>query len=223
MTSELPGLFITLEGIEGVGKSTCLKFISKYLQRKNISFITTREPGGTPFAEEIRNLLLHHHDEPVESNTELLLLFAARAQHLSQVILPALQNGQWVISDRFTEATYAYQGGGRNIPEKKISILENLVQDNFRPDLILLLDAPVTKALRRTHRRKQKDRIEQEKENFFRKVRRTYLQRAEAHPKRYRIVNAAKSLSYVKRELQEILDPFIEQFVPSLENNDEEK
>lgn len=221
-TSEHPGFFITLEGIEGVGKSTCLKFITKYLTKKNIPHIVTREPGGTLFAEEIRALLLHRHQEPVHPDTELLLLFAGRAQHLSQVILPALEAGKWVISDRFTDASYAYQGGGRNMPEKKIALLENLVQGNFRPNLVLLLDAPVRKALRRTYRRKQQDRIEQEKENFFRKVRRVYLQRAEAFPKRYRIINAAKPLSHVKRELLSVLEPLVLNHVAAIESKNVE-
>jgi len=217
-TSETPGFFMTLEGIEGVGKSTCLKFITKYLNKKNIPHIATREPGGTLLAEEIRALLLHRQQEPIHPDTELLLLFASRAQHLSQVILPALEAGKWVISDRFTDASYAYQGGGRNIPEKKIALLENLVQGNFRPDLVLLLDAPVKKALQRTYRRKQQDRIEQEKENFFRKVRRVYLQRAEAFPKRYHIINAAKPLSHVKREVLSMLELLVLNHAAIIEN-----
>jgi dTMP kinase len=205
----LKPLFITLEGIEGVGKSTCLRFISKYLQRKKISHVVTREPGGTPYAEEIRHILLHHHQETVSPNTELLLMFASRAQHLSAFIFPALERGDWVICDRFTDASYAYQGGGRRIPEKKIATLENLVQENFRPDITIVLDAPVRKALRRTVRRGQQDRIEREKENFFRRVRKAYLQRAETSKKRYHVINAARPLSQVKRELGEILDALI--------------
>jgi len=202
-------LFITLEGIEGVGKSTCLRFISKYLEKKKIPHVVTREPGGTPFAEEIRHLLLHHHQEEVNPHTELLLMFASRAQHLSAFILPALERGEWVICDRFTDASYAYQGGGRGIEEKKIAAVETLVQDNFRPDLTLLLDAPVKKALRRTARRGQQDRIEREKEKFFRKVRNAYLQRASTNPKRYRVINAARPLSQVKNELRGIIDALV--------------
>jgi dTMP kinase len=206
------GLFITLEGIEGVGKSTCLKHISKLLSGEGIAHLVTREPGGTPFAEEIRQLLLHHHNTPEEtisSETELLLLFASRAQHISQVILPALQKGEWVICDRFTDASYAYQGGGRGISKKKISILEEWVQGNFRPDKTLLLDASVTRALGRTKHRKQQDRIEQEKEIFFHKVRKTYLHRAKLYPARFHIINAGRSLSQVKSNIKNILESFI--------------
>jgi len=206
------GLFITLEGIEGVGKSTCLKFISKLLTTEGIVHVVTREPGGTAFAEEIRQLLLHRHNTPQEtisSETELLLLFASRAQHISNVILPALQKGEWVICDRFTDASYAYQGGGRGIPKKKISILEEWLQGNFRPHKTLLLDASVTRALSRTKHRKQQDRIEQEKEIFFHKVRKAYLHRARSYPARFHVINAGRSLSQVKNNIKNILDTFI--------------
>jgi dTMP kinase len=214
----MPGFFITLEGIEGVGKSTCLKYISKYLRKHNIPLIITREPGGTPFAEKIRELLLHHHDEAINSDTELLLIFAGRAQHMAQVILPALAQGHWVISDRFTDASYAYQGGGRGIAMERIAALEKWLLDDFRPNLTLILDAPVRLALKRTRRRRQIDRIENEREYFFRKVRRTYLRRAEATPKRYRVIDASKSLSKVKIHLQEIFAPFIQQYMDNKEN-----
>ncbi len=206
----MTGLFITLEGIEGVGKSTCIRYLSNYLKRQGIPFVITREPGGTPFAEEIRHLVLHHPTaETVHSDTELLLLFAARAQHLAEVILPALAAGFWVLCDRFTDASYAYQGGGRGIDKKRIETLENWVQEGFRPDVIFLLDAPVKKALHRTRRRKQLDRIEREEVSFFQRVRRTYLSRADRYPRRYHIIDASKSLSVVKRSLQEIIDPLI--------------
>jgi dTMP kinase len=206
----MPGLFITLEGIEGVGKSTCIRYLSGYLKKHGLPFIVTREPGGTPFAEEIRNLLLHHHaDEPIHHDTELLLLFASRAQHVSEVILPALAQGKWVLCDRFTDASYAYQGGGRRVDQKRIQILENWVQEDFRPDMVLLLDAPVKKALYRTKRRKQLDRIEREEISFFRRARNAYLARAEKYPRRYRIVDASKPLSVVKRALQEVINPLI--------------
>lgn len=206
----MPGLFITMEGIEGVGKSTCIRYLSGYLERQGIPFIVTREPGGTPFAEEIRNIILHHHStEPIHHDTELLLLFAARAQHISEVVLPALAEGKWVLCDRFTDASYAYQGGGRRVDPKRIQILENWVQEDFRPDLVLLLDAPVKKALYRISRRKQLDRLEREEVSFFRRVRRAYLTRAEKFPRRYRIIDAAKPLSNVKRQLQDIIDPLV--------------
>lgn len=204
------GLFITLEGIEGVGKSTCIQFLSNYLKQHNIPYIVTREPGGTPLAEEIRDLLLHRElSEPVHSDTELLLLFAARVQHLSQVILPALKSGKWVLCDRFTDASYAYQGGGRRIDADRIEILENLVQGKFRPDLVFLLDAPARKAMQRTRHRKKYDRVEQEKLSFFKRVRKSYLERAEKNSRRYRIVDASKSLPVVKQALTEIMDGFI--------------
>jgi dTMP kinase len=212
--NEYSGLFITLEGIEGVGKSTCLKYIKKYLEKKNIPHVITREPGGTPLAEEMRSLLLHRYEEAIHPDTELLLLFAGRAQHLYQVIFPALKEGKWVISDRFTDASYAYQSGGRGIAEKKIALLENLVQENFRPNLVLLLDAPVKRALLRTSRRKQPDRIEREKEKFFHNVRRVYLERAHAQPRRYRIINASRPLSVVKRRIMQILDDWIVRHSP---------
>lgn len=206
----MPGLFITLEGIEGVGKSTCIRYLSRYLTRQGIPFIVTREPGGTPFAEEIRNLILHHHSsEPICPDTELLLLFAARAQHLSEVILPALAEGKWVLCDRFTDASYAYQGGGRRVDQKRIQIIEHWVQEDFRPDYVFLLDAPVKKALHRTRRRAELDRIEREEVSFFRRVRRAYLDRAEKFPRRYRVIDASKPLSVVKQALQSIIDPLI--------------
>lgn len=207
------GYFITLEGIEGVGKSTCIRFLAKYLTQQHIPFVVTREPGGTPFSEEIRNLLLHHQgEETIHSDTELLLLFASRAQHIAEIILPALAEGKWVLCDRFTDASYAYQGGGRGIDPKRIAVLENLVQDDFRPDLTLLLDAPVKKALYRTRRRKHLDRIEREETSFFRRARKAYLARAQLSTRRYKLIDAAKPLSKVKIQLKEIIDPLIAKF-----------
>ena len=162
-----PGKFITVEGVEGVGKTTNMTFIQSWLKQQGIEHITTREPGGTPLAEDIRELLLSPRDEAVNENTELLLMFAARAQHLAEVILPALERGQWVLCDRFTDATYAYQGGGRGVAMEKISLLEDLVQGQLRPDLTLVLDAPVAQGLERANKRSQPDRFEQEKLDFF--------------------------------------------------------
>lgn len=200
------GLFITLEGIEGVGKSTCLKFIQQYLKQQNIITVATREPGGTPFAEAIRRLLLSPHEEIVSNDAELLLFFAGRAQHIAHLILPALNEGKWVICDRFTDASYAYQCGGRGIPKEKIAILEKFVQGNLRPNLTLLFDAPVKTALSRIIKRGTPDRIEAEKKQFFTKVRNCYLDRAKEEPHRFRIINAARPLSFVKQELRSILD-----------------
>ena len=154
-----PGKFITVEGVEGVGKTTNITFIKEWLDRHDIAHITTREPGGTPLAEDIRELLLSPRDEAVNENTELLLMFAARAQHLAEVIVPALDGGQWVLCDRFTDATYAYQGGGRGVAMEKIALLENLVQGELRPDMTLVLDIPVAQGLERARNRSEPDRL----------------------------------------------------------------
>lgn len=205
-----PGKFITVEGVEGVGKTTNMAFIQSWLERQGIDQITTREPGGTPLAEDIRELLLSSRDEAVNENTELLLMFAARAQHLAEVIVPALERGQWVLCDRFTDATYAYQGGGRGVAMEKIALLENLVQEQLRPDLTLILDAPVAQGLERASKRSQPDRFEQEKLDFFEQVRECYLSRAKKIPRQYRIVDAFQSLAQVQLDLGEQLNQFME-------------
>lgn len=205
-----PGKFITVEGVEGVGKTTNMAFIQSWLERQGIDHIKTREPGGTPLAEDIRELLLSPRDEAVNENTELLLMFAARAQHLAEVIVPALERGQWVLCDRFTDATYAYQGGGRGVAMEKIGLLENLVQEQLRPDLTLILDAPVAQGLERANKRSQPDRFEQEKLDFFEQVRECYLSRAKKIPMQYRIVDASQSLAQVQLDLGEQLNQFME-------------
>jgi len=192
--------FITLEGIEGAGKSTVVKFISEFLQSKNIDFIITREPGGTIIAEEIRYVVLGHHNEPMHHDTELLLFFAARAQHLNQIIKPALAVGKWVICDRFTDTTYAYQGTGRNIENERIAILENLVQGKLRPDLTFILDITPEIGIFRT-KAKKPDRIEAEEISFFRKVRNCYLTMAKDNPNRYKVIDATRSISNVKKQI----------------------
>ena len=164
------GKFITVEGTEGVGKTTNMQFIQQWMDAKKLSYVTTREPGGTPFAEEIRELLLTPREEVVSDAAELLLVFAARAQHLSQVIEPVLREGAWVLCDRFTDATYAYQGGGRNMRSDMIEGLELLVQGSLRPDLTIILDIPVELGLQRASERSEPDRFEQEKIEFFEKV-----------------------------------------------------
>ncbi len=209
------GLFITLEGIEGVGKSTCLKFIQSYLKRKQIPHITTREPGGTPFAEAIRKLLLSSYQEIVCNDAELLLFFAGRAQHIANIILPALNEGKWVICDRFTDASYAYQCGGRGIPKERIAFLEQWVQGDLRPDMTLLFDAPVQTALSRITKRGKPDRIETEKKHFFTRVRNCYLELAKEQPARFRIINASRPLTVVKQELRNIIDHAITQQMKS--------
>ncbi len=202
--------FITVEGGEGVGKSTNMAFIGEWLDRHDIPYIATREPGGTPLAEEIRTLLVKPRAEPVAENTELLLMFAARAQHIAEVIMPALRRGQWVLCDRFTDATYAYQGGGRGIDRAKIAQLESLVQGGLRPDMTLLLDIAVKQGLARARERGEPDRFEQEKLFFFNAVRDCYLQRASEERHRYRIVDASLPLADVQRSLAIHLKQFLE-------------
>ncbi|MBC7183892.1 MAG: dTMP kinase, partial [Marinobacter sp.] len=165
------GQFITFEGSEGVGKSTQLANAAKTLEELGVEFIVTREPGGTPMAEAIRELLLAPRDEAVNETTELLLMFAARAQHLYNRILPALSAGKWVLCDRFTDATFAYQGGGRGVPTERIALLETLVQGEIRPDHIILLDAPVETGMARARKRGELDRFEQEDLEFFQRIR----------------------------------------------------
>jgi len=199
------GRFITLEGGEGVGKSTNLEFIRQFLQAKQIDLIVTREPGGTALAEKIRQLLLEKGDEDVTPHAELLLMFAARSQHIEHVIRPALMRGCWVLSDRFTDATYAYQGGGRQMDSQAIAWLENTVQGALRPDLTLLLDAPIEVGMRRVRGRGGLDRFESEQLSFFERVRRAYLQRARLNPERYRIIDASVPLSDVQKQIENAL------------------
>ena len=163
------GYFITLEGIEGAGKSTAVQFLAEYLRKAKIDFILTREPGGTEIAEKIRGVILDHYQETMHPDTEMLLYFAGRAQHFNQIIVPALKRGQWVICDRFTDATYAYQGGGRGLSQEKIAILEQWVQGDLRPDYTLLFDVTVSTGLSRIKKNRYLDRIEKEEEHFFRK------------------------------------------------------
>ena len=199
------GKFITLEGGEGMGKTTNLAFIKDYLQQHNISVIVTREPGGTVLAEKIRHLLLDKHSEAISEHAELLLMFAARAQHIKHVIEPALAQGKWVLCDRFTDATYAYQGGGRNMRISTIEWLENLVQGTLRPDLTLLLDAPVEIGIERARKRGTFDRFEAEKISFFEQVRRAYLLQAELHPERIKLIKANQPLVDVQRALIDVI------------------
>lgn len=193
--------FITIEGGEGVGKSTNIQVITARLQQAGIDFILTREPGGTALAEKIRNLLLTQHDEPVSEMTELLLIFASRAQHLQQVIKPALQAGKWVICDRFTDATYAYQGGGRGLSKTAIAALEELVQGSLRPDLTYLLDLAPDIGLARASKRAALDRFELEKIEFFERVRACYLERAALEPDRCIVIDAAAPIAEVQNAL----------------------
>lgn len=208
MSQQTSGKFITLEGGEGVGKSTNLRFITEWLERQGIEFVQTREPGGTPLAEQLRTLLLEKREESVDPTAELLMVFAARAQHLNQVIKPALADGKWVICDRFTDATYAYQGGGRGLDRAMIGELEQLVQGDLRPDRVLLLDLDPKIGLQRAAATGEADRFESEQAAFFRKVRAAYRERAEAAPDRYALIDASLPLqdvqSHLARELEAI-------------------
>lgn len=198
------GCFITFEGPEGAGKSTNLKIFAELLRAGGCDPLLTREPGGTPIAEGIRELLLAHHSEQMDGDAELLLVFAARAQHLNRLIIPALTSGRVVISDRFTDATYAYQGGGRGIDARRIAQLEDWTQGTLRPDLTLILDVPVELGMQRARARSALDRFESEQTAFFEAVRDTYLKRAAAVPERYRVVDASGDLESVRQALEPI-------------------
>jgi dTMP kinase len=197
----MQGKFITVEGIEGVGKTTNINFIRQQLEAAGRDVVLTREPGGTPLGEAIRGLLLNPEYTGMDSTCELQLMFAARAEHLAKVVWPALEKGQWVLCDRFTDATYAYQGGGRGIDSGVIARLEQLVQGDFRPNLTLLLDVPVAVGLARASKRGALDRFEQEKVEFFERVRSAYLEMAQRSPDRYRVVDASLPLDDVQKQI----------------------
>ncbi|HKK04933.1 MAG TPA: dTMP kinase [Gammaproteobacteria bacterium] len=201
----MSGRFITIEGIEGVGKSTNLAFVRDHLADLGHPVIVTREPGGTELGEAIRGLLLDHRNTAMSDDTELLLMFAARAQHLTEVVRPALGRGQWVLCDRFTDATYAYQGGGRGVARERIAALEQWVQDGLRPDLTLLLDVPEEIGLERAGRRGELDRFERERAEFFGRVREAYLALAAQDPGRFRVIDASRPLEAVQAELRTVL------------------
>jgi dTMP kinase len=205
------GRFITLEGGEGVGKSTNVGFVAECLEAQGLEVVRTREPGGTARGEAIRALLLDPvPQEPLHVDAELLLMFAARAQHLAEKILPALARGAWVVCDRFTDATFAYQGGGRGIPKERIAVLENFVQQGLSPDLTLLLDMPKEAARQRLEsrlrdRHEQLDRFEQEQADFFQAVRDGYLARAEEAPERFAVIDAQYTLDKVQSQIRQVL------------------
>ena len=202
------GLFITLEGIEGAGKSSSLNYISELFICAGHEVLQTREPGGTDTGEQIRKILLDSDNIKLESSTELLLMFAARSQHLEEIVKPALEKDQVVICDRFTDASYAYQGGGRGIEELRIKTLEDWVQLGFTPTVTLLFDLDVDVGLRRAEKRRQADRFEQEDIMFFKRVRSSYLQRASNEPIRFRIINAGNSLEDVKQQIHKALQEY---------------
>lgn len=198
----MTGKFITLDGVDGAGKSTHLGFVADWLRQQGREVIVTREPGGTPLGETLRELLLHRE---MDADTELLLMFAARQAHLAQLILPALARGAWVLSDRFTDASYAYQCGGRGIAVERIAVLETWVQRGFAPDLTLLFDVPSEVAEARRSAARTADRFEREADPFFNRVRQAYLDRAQADPKRIRVLDARHSIAQLQTEISQLL------------------
>lgn len=207
-----PGRFITIEGGEGAGKSSNVQLTAAFLRERGVEVVVTREPGGTPLAEDIRNLLLAPRDEVMQADTELLLMFAARAQHVGALIRPALARGAWVLSDRFVDASYAYQGGGRGLSINRIAELEQLVLAELRPDLTLLFDVPVEVGLARAGKRGDLDRIEREDMAFFQRIRDSYLSRAAAEPGRFQVLDAAAPLTEVQAQLLDTLQRCWEQW-----------
>jgi dTMP kinase len=202
------GKLITLEGIEGAGKSTQVAVARACLERLGIEVVTTREPGGSAVAERIRGLLLDAKTGAMAQDTELLLVFAARAEHIQRVIRPALESGKWVLCDRFTDATYAYQGGGRGLDAERIGLLEELIQGRLRPDLTLLFDLPAALGMARAGRRSEPDRFESEALGFFERVRAAYLSRAAAEPTRMRVIDASRPLGEVGDQVRDVLGRF---------------
>ena len=198
------GKFITFEGIEGVGKSTNMAYLTALLEQHGHKVLTTREPGGTPMAERLRDMVAEHGDEAMPDIAELLIVFAARALHVNNVIQPALAAGTWVVCDRFTDSSRAYQGGGRGLPQDDINRLAGWVHGDLRPDLTILLDAPVETGMGRAGRRGEPDRFEIEENEFFMRVRATYLQLAESEPERFVIVDATRDLESVKADIAAI-------------------
>ena len=206
----MAGVFLTLEGLEGTGKTTNLAFITELLQQAGVDVLITREPGGTPLGEALRDVLLNRHDVQIDAMAELLMMFAARAQHIEQVIKPALAEGHWVVSDRFTEASFAYQGAGRQLGAEAVATLEALVQGQLQPDLTLLLDIDPELGLRRASKTGAPDRIEQAGLAFFERVRAGYLARAEQFPQRFCLLDAAKPLDVVQSGLSAALNQLLQ-------------
>lgn len=204
-----PGCFITVEGGEGAGKSTNIEWLRGRLEAAGKSVVVTREPGGTELGEEIRTLLLGHRGDGMSVDAELLLMFAARAEHIARVIRPALDRGDWVLCDRFTDATYAYQGGGRGIESDRIARLESFVQGTLRPDCTLLLDLPVAEGMLRAGKRSAPDRFEAESLAFFERVRRCYLDRARSMPERFHVIDAALPLAAVRHQIERVIDALL--------------
>ena len=198
------GKFITLEGIDGAGKSTHLKWLAAFLESRGIPVRVTREPGGTEFGEKLRQMLLDR-GQKLHPETEALLMFAARREHLAKVIVPALEAGTWVVCDRFTDATFAYQSGGSGIPWQRIEALEQWVQQGLQPDITLYFDVAPEVGRSRSGRIKTPDRFEQEQEDFYRRVREAYLRRAHEHPQRIHLLDAGAGISDIQKKLQELI------------------
>jgi dTMP kinase len=196
------GKFITFEGIDGAGKSTHIAFVADCLRARDVNVVVTREPGGTTLGEKLREILLH---ERMHLETEALLMFAARREHIAQVIDPALAQGQWVISDRFTDASFAYQGGGRKLSMEKLAALENWVHPYLQPDLTFLFDVPLEVARARLDAAREPDKFEQEKAEFFAATRAAYLGRAQQFPQRFRVIDSTQSIESIQKQLKEIL------------------
>jgi dTMP kinase len=197
----MTGKFITFEGIDGAGKSTHLDWLARHLHKRGLNLVVTREPGGTPLGEKLREILL---SQPMHLETEALLMFAARREHLDKVIRPALDEGKWVISDRFSDASFAYQGGGRGLDENKLSVLEQWVQAGLQPDLTLLFDVPVEISRQRLAHNATLDRFEQEKQEFFQRVRESYLRRAQQFPQRFHVIDATGDLIKIQKKLEDV-------------------
>ena len=205
----MTGKFITVEGIEGAGKTTCMQVVTEVIEHQGINAIHTREPGGTDLGEDLRSLLLGHKHTGMSDDAELLMMFAARAEHIAQKIQPALDDGKWVLCDRFTDATYAYQGYGREIPLEKIAGLENWVQGKLRPDLTLLMDLPVEVGMERAGKRSAPDRFESEAWDFFERIRQGYLSIAAEQPSRVKVIDASQDLPDVQAQVKTAIEAFV--------------
>jgi dTMP kinase len=205
----MTGKFITVEGIEGAGKTTCMQVVTEVIEHQGINAIHTREPGGTDLGEDLRSLLLGHKHTDMSDDAELLMMFAARAEHIAQKIQPALDDGKWVLCDRFTDATYAYQGYGRRIPLEKIAGLENWVQGELRPDLTLLMDLPVEVGMERAGKRSAPDRFESEAWDFFERIRQGYLSIAAEQPSRVKVIDASQDLPDVQAQVRVAIEDFV--------------
>lgn len=207
----MTGRFITIEGVEGAGKSTCMALAATEIEKRGIHLLQTREPGGTDLGEDLRELLLGHRHQGMASDTELLLMFAARAEHIHRRIRPALSAGQWILCDRFTDATYAYQGAGRGLSIERIAQLENWVQGSLRPDLTIVMDLPVAVGMERAGKRSAPDRFESEALEFFERVRRGYLEIARQEPARVKVIDASRTLDEVAADVMSTIGRFIDE------------